>query len=81
MHFVVSTDEGGMLTPSNDNKPRLVSMKTTTARVPFSRTTIMNLADAGDFPKPVRIGTKRIAFVEHEVDAWVAARIAARGAA
>ena len=30
------------------------------------------------FPKPVKIGTRSVAWVEEEVDAWVEARVAAR---
>ncbi|WP_043649322.1 helix-turn-helix transcriptional regulator [Chitinilyticum litopenaei] len=32
------------------------------------------------FPKPIKIGAHSVAFVESEVDAWIAARIAARDA-
>ena len=34
---------------------------------------------AGTFPKPVRLGESRIAFVDAEIHAWVRARIAERG--
>jgi prophage regulatory protein len=35
---------------------------------------------AGLFPRPIRIGPKAVAWVEGEVDAWLRARIADRGA-
>lgn len=68
------------MTDDNDNRPRLISMKETMGDVPFSRTMLMNMANAGEFPKPVKLGPKRLAFVRAEVDEWIAARIAARTA-
>jgi prophage regulatory protein len=37
-------------------------------------------ADA-DFPKPVKIGPRAVAWVEQEIREWIAARIASREAA
>jgi prophage regulatory protein len=48
--------------------------------IPFSRQHIYNLAKAGRFPKPVNIGDATVGFVETEVDAWAAERIAQRDA-
>ena len=31
-----------------------------------------------EFPRPVRIGDNSVGFVESEIDAWIAARIAER---
>ncbi len=39
---------------------------------------IMRLAKAGDFPQPVRVGAGRTAFVESEIQDWMASRVAAR---
>lgn len=33
------------------------------------------------FPKPIRLGTRAVGWLEHEVDAWIESRIAERGAA
>ena len=46
----------------------------------FSRQHIFNLAKAGRFPAPVNIGDATIGFVESEIDAWAADRVAARDA-
>jgi prophage regulatory protein len=43
-----------------------------------SRSTIYKRIADGEFPKPVRLGTKSIGFVEDEVKAYNDARIAAR---
>lgn len=59
--------------------PRLISMNAVTERTALSRATVYRLMLAGGFPRPVKLhGAKRMAFVEHEVDGWIAARIAAR---
>lgn len=63
---------------ANDNKPRLMAPKEAALATSLSRVTLTNLAAAGMFPQPVRIGEKRIAFVRAEVEAWIDSRIAAR---
>lgn len=42
----------------------------------------MALSRAGRFPAPIKFGGRNSAvrFLEHEIDAWVAAKIAARDA-
>ena len=40
--------------------------------------TIYDFMKAGQFPKPVKIGPRRVAWLESEVKAWKAARIAER---
>jgi prophage regulatory protein len=69
------------MTPDNDNRPRLISMQDTTKEVPFSRTMLMNMAAVGEFPQPIKLGPKRLAFLRSEVEAWIDQKIAARSAA
>lgn len=57
---------------------RFISMRETCARTSMSRTWINELRAQGKFPQPVPIGFKRFAFVEAEVEAWLAERIAER---
>lgn len=39
-------------------------------------------AKDGSFPRPIKIGTRNVAWIESEVDGWVAERVAeARGCA
>lgn len=45
-----------------------------------SRSTIYKRIAEGEFPKPVKLGAKSIGFVEDEIAAYNAARIAARDA-
>lgn len=42
----------------------------------LSATQIYRLIDADDFPKPVKLSARAVAWVEQEVDSWVEGRIA-----
>jgi len=46
--------------------------------IPYSKPHLWRLERADKFPKRVPIGAGRYAYVEAEVDEWIAARIAAR---
>ncbi len=46
--------------------------------ISFHRCHLFKLVRAGQFPKPVKIGENRNAWIEAEVDAWIKGRIAAR---
>jgi len=59
--------------------PTLLSMKQASAITTLSVSSIKRMMAAGTFPKPVRLGESRIAFVDTEIHAWVRARIAERG--
>lgn len=48
------------------------------ARTGLSRSELYRRMASGDFPKPVKLGERASAWAEHEVTAWIAARIAAR---
>lgn len=59
--------------------PRFLSWPQTVERTGISKPTIWRLHRAGKFPKPVVLeDTRRSLFIESEVDAWIASRIAAR---
>ena len=48
--------------------------------VSYSRAHIYRLVRAGKFPKPIKLGENRIAWVEAEVDEWINNKIAERDA-
>ena len=48
--------------------------------VPYTRRHLRDLCKEGKFPKPVELSEARIAWLEHEVDEWLAAKVAARSA-
>jgi prophage regulatory protein len=47
-------------------------------RTGLARSTIYLLMQNGQFPKPVRIGGRAVAWPEAEVEAWLNARLAER---
>jgi prophage regulatory protein len=55
----------------------LLTGDATDKKASISRSLRHNLIKAGKFPKPIQIGARRIAFLESEVDEWIASRIAA----
>ena len=66
-------------TDANEDMTRtkLIRLPEVRRRVPLSRSTIYLLASKGEFPKPVSIGPRAVAWVESEVDAWAKAKIGA----
>lgn len=54
---------------------KLLRLADVRARVPYSRSTIYQLIAQGKFPKPVSIGARAVAWIESDIDAWIAARI------
>jgi prophage regulatory protein len=51
------------------------------SRTGRSRSRIYADVQTGQFPKPINIGPRAVAWVESEIDAWVEQRIAEREAA
>lgn len=49
-----------------------------TGLVPFSPNHLRRLEAQGDFPRRVRVGANRIAWLRAEVEAWLAGRVEAR---
>lgn len=64
--------------PNESVKVRLLPLRPDVQdRVCMGKSRIYDLIKSGDFPQPVKLG-RRIAFVEAEVDEWIAARVAER---
>jgi prophage regulatory protein len=49
-----------------------------TRGIPFSRVHIDRLQKAGQFPRKVKLGGNTAAYIEDEIDTWLASRVAAR---
>ena len=47
------------------------------ARTGVSRSTIYKMVSIGSFPAPVRIGMRAVAWVEQDIEKWLAGRILA----
>jgi prophage regulatory protein len=46
--------------------------------ISYSRVHIYRLIKKDKFPKPIRLGANRVAFVEREIDAWIEAKVERR---
>lgn len=57
---------------------RFIAMAEVRRRVALSKTEIYRKIAAGAFPRPVPLGTQRVGWLESEVAAWMADRLAAR---
>ena len=51
------------------------------ARTGLGCSTIYDGIKAGTFPAPIQLGPKAVGWVESEINAWLAARVAARDTA
>lgn len=49
-----------------------------TGLVPFSPNHLRRLEAQGDFPRRIRMGANRIAWLRNEVEQWLAARVEER---
>jgi prophage regulatory protein len=54
----------------------LIRRREVERRTALSRSRIYDLMAKGLFPKPIRLGEMTVAWVDSEIDAWIAARIA-----
>jgi prophage regulatory protein len=66
------------LEQQSSGQRRLKTKADVLRQIPISTATMWREIAAGHFPKPVRIGARRIAFFQDEIDAWLAQRIAER---
>ena len=53
---------------------RLLAVKTVAGLTSLSRHSIYRLAKTGDFPTPVQIGPRRVAWRQCDVTAWLESR-------
>ncbi|PPD07077.1 MAG: DNA-binding protein [Hyphomicrobium sp.] len=53
---------------------RLLTLQEVRLATTFGRSTIYRLVDAGDFPRPIKIGPNRIAWKSSSIAEWMAHR-------
>ena len=58
----------------------LITLKSVIERTTISKTRIYEAVRSGTFPRPVPVGERRRAWLESEIEAWIEARVAERGA-
>mgnify|MGYP000029213007 CR=1 FL=1 len=61
-----------------DKLPALISSDQIRNWAPYSLNHLRRLEASGDFPKRIRIGANRVAWVRNEIDDWLQSRIAER---
>jgi prophage regulatory protein len=67
-----------MAIESSEAKTSLIRLEQVKARTGLSRSTLYAYIHDGRFPRPVTISDRCVAWVESEIDAWIAERIASR---
>jgi prophage regulatory protein len=60
---------------------RFIRFKAVKETTGLAKSSIYALIDSGEFPKPIPLGKRSVAWLEDEVAAWQKARIALRDAA
>ncbi|PWV72997.1 AlpA family transcriptional regulator [Halomonas sp. A11-A] len=66
-----------MARPSKTYRPTLIRRSEVLQRCGFSNTTLHRLLTKGEFPPPVQVLGRSVAWIEAEVDAWIMERIEA----
>ncbi|HGW5373309.1 helix-turn-helix transcriptional regulator [Pseudomonas aeruginosa] len=61
--------------PTQPAAPDLIRMPAVRARIGLSKSQIYRLIGLGEFPAPVPLGAKAVAWRADQVDAWIAAKI------
>lgn len=61
-----------------ENSIRVIDLAELQGLVPLSRSQIWRLEQAGQFPRRVRIGQRRVAWRVSEIDNWLKTRSASR---
>jgi prophage regulatory protein len=64
----------------HEKAQRLLRLVEVRSRIPYSRSTIYQLIAQKKFPKPINLGGRAVAWLESDIDGWIAARVeSARG--
>jgi prophage regulatory protein len=56
-------------------KSRLIRIDTLTQMIGLSRSTVYNLIRSNQFPQPIKIGDRAVAWSESEVEDWISNKI------
>ncbi|MGQ7262921.1 helix-turn-helix transcriptional regulator [Vreelandella sp. V005] len=50
---------------------KLIRIKAVMERTGLARSTIYKYISLGQFPQPIKLGTRAVAWVESEIDTWI----------
>ena len=59
----------------SEKHPKFLRLAEVRNRVPYSRSTLYQLVSQGKFPKPINLGPRAVAWLESDIDEWIASRI------
>jgi prophage regulatory protein len=62
---------------TQDFRSALLRRKQVEAQTGLARSTLYSLIQKGDFPSPIRLTAKAVAWTSEDVQQWIASRIAA----
>ncbi|EHR41717.1 helix-turn-helix transcriptional regulator [Alishewanella jeotgali] len=62
-------------------KPRLIARAEVIKRVSLCKASIYKRMKVGEFPKPINIGGRRVAWLESDIENWITERLALAGRA
>lgn len=65
-----------MANTTNTTPNILIKLPVVKGRTTLSTSEIYRRIEAGTFPQQIRLGAKAVAWLEHEVSAWIDARVA-----
>ena len=63
---------------NNTNVKKFIVLPKVQEIVPYSASHIWRLERSGEFPKRIRLGGNRVAWLQSEVESWIEGKIAAR---
>jgi prophage regulatory protein len=58
------------------NSQYIIRLRQAILKTGLSRSTIYTLIKLGDFPQQIKLSPRTMGFLESEIDAWIAARVA-----
>ena len=63
---------------NNTNVKKFIVLPQVQEIVPYSASHIWRLERSGEFPKRIRLGGNRVAWLQSEVESWIEGKIASR---
>ena len=64
------------MTSSKNQNHRLIRRKEVQTKTGLGASSIYAMMKQGDFPKPITLSERRVAWIESEIDQWITERIA-----
>ncbi|WP_009522283.1 AlpA family transcriptional regulator [Imbroritus primus] len=59
---------------SEDYQMKAINIKQVAEKVSLGKSTIYRMVAEGEFPKPFSLGSNRTAWLEEDIDAWLATK-------